>query len=60
MKIYLAADHAGFEMKESVKKYLEVKGHDVTDFGAHEFNDSDDYQTIFVHAQRLWRPIYHL
>ncbi len=43
MKIYLAADHAGFEMKESVKKYLEVKGHDVTDFGAHEFNDSDDY-----------------
>ncbi len=43
MKIYLAADHAGFEMKESMKKYLEGEGHQVTDFGAHEYNESDDY-----------------
>ncbi|MFT5360169.1 MAG: ribose 5-phosphate isomerase B [Candidatus Paceibacteria bacterium] len=43
MKIYLAADHAGFELKESVKKYLEEKGHDVTDFGAHKYNEGDDY-----------------
>jgi ribose 5-phosphate isomerase B len=43
MKIYLAADHAGFEMKESIKKYLEEKGHEVTDFGAYEYNKGDDY-----------------
>lgn len=43
MKVYLAADHAGFELKESVKKYLEGKGHDVTDFGAHEYSETDDY-----------------
>jgi ribose 5-phosphate isomerase RpiB len=29
MKIYLATDHAGFELKESIKKYLEEKGNEV-------------------------------
>ncbi len=43
MKIYLAADHAGFELKESIKTYLEEKGHDVTDFGAYEYSETDDY-----------------
>jgi ribose 5-phosphate isomerase B len=43
MKIYLATDHAGFELKESMRAYLEAKGHEVTDFGAHEYNENDDY-----------------
>lgn len=43
MKIYLGADHAGFELKEKVKAYLENEGYDVEDCGAFEFDKNDDY-----------------
>lgn len=43
MKIYLATDHAGFELKEKVKKYLLSKNYDIKDCGAFEFNKADDY-----------------
>jgi ribose 5-phosphate isomerase B len=33
MKIYLASDHAGFELKEEVKKYLEEKNYIYEDMG---------------------------
>ncbi len=34
MKIILASDHAGFDLKMHVKKYLENKGYSTTDMGA--------------------------
>jgi len=43
MKIYLGTDHAGFDLKEKVKKYLQEKGYTVEDCGAYTFNTSDDY-----------------
>ncbi len=43
MKIYLAGDHAGFELKALIAKELKANGHEVQDFGAHEFSPSDDY-----------------
>ena len=43
MKIYLAADHAGYELKEDIKKFLAGRGHDVIDKGASQFNAQDDY-----------------
>ena len=43
MIIYLGTDHAGFAMKESLKPFLEEIGYEVKDFGAHEFNQKDDY-----------------
>lgn len=43
MKIYLAADHAGFELKEKIKKFLEKEKYEVQDFGAFEFKSDDDY-----------------
>ncbi len=43
MTIYLAADHAGFELKEGVKKWFKELGYDVHDEGAFEYNESDDY-----------------
>lgn len=43
MKIILGADHAGFEMKEKIKKHLVLKGHAVEDVGAIEYNHDDDY-----------------
>lgn len=47
MKIGCAADHAGFEYKEIVKKHLEGLGYSVEDFGTHSL-DSVDYPD-FVH-----------
>lgn len=35
MKIAMACDHAGYEYKEQLKKYLEEKGYEVKDFGTH-------------------------
>lgn len=43
MKIYLASDHAGFELKEHIKKFLAQKGYDVEDCGAYVFDKNDDY-----------------
>lgn len=43
MKVYLAADHAGFELKEDIKKYLLEQSFEVEDFGAYTFTPGDDY-----------------
>lgn len=43
MKIFLAADHAGYGAKEALKKALIEKGYDVVDQGAHSFDPGDDY-----------------
>lgn len=47
MTIYLGTDHAGFQHKESVKTFLEVKGYTVEDCGAFGFDPQDDY-TLFI------------
>ncbi len=41
-KIALASDHAGFELKEKIKKYLIENGYAVSDFGT-DSNASCDY-----------------
>lgn len=43
MKIYLASDHAGFELKEKIKIFLRQLGHEVFDEGAFAVNPDDDY-----------------
>lgn len=43
MKVYLATDHAGFELKEKVKEYLVENGYQVEDMGAYQLDPSDDY-----------------
>ena len=42
-KVYLATDHAGFEMKEKIKEHLTEAGYEVEDFGAENYNATDDY-----------------
>jgi len=41
--IHLAADHAGFELKESIHGWLVSEGYDVVDHGAYEYEEDDDY-----------------
>lgn len=43
MKIYLATDHAGFQLKEIVKEELLGQDYEVEDCGAVSFNKYDDY-----------------
>ncbi|OUW78884.1 MAG: ribose-5-phosphate isomerase [bacterium TMED217] len=43
MKIHLATDHAGLELKDKIKQHLNESGHDVIDHGAYEYDALDDY-----------------
>lgn len=43
MKIYIGADHAGYEMKEMLKKYLADLKYEVEDKGAFKYEPEDDY-----------------
>ena len=52
--VYLASDHAGFELKEKIKKYLGELGVEVEDMGAFEINPDDDYPDfVILAAQRV-------
>lgn len=43
MKIYLGSDHAGFELKEKIKIWLDESGYEYEDMGAFAFDAKDDY-----------------
>jgi ribose 5-phosphate isomerase B len=48
--IHLASDHAGFDLKEELKKFLEMKEYEVIDHGAFEHDDQDDYPDFILPA----------
>lgn len=52
MTIYLAADHAGFELKETIRQYLKEHGHQVEDCGAFEKDTDDDYPDFILPCAR--------
>jgi ribose 5-phosphate isomerase B len=41
MKIGLACDHAGYEFKERLKKYLSNKGNNINDYGCYSLESVD-------------------
>jgi len=41
--VYLGADHAGFHLKEELKKYLEELGYEYEDLGNQQLEPKDDY-----------------
>jgi ribose 5-phosphate isomerase B len=43
MRLGIAADHGGFELKNQLAKALREAGHDVRDFGAQTMDPADDY-----------------
>lgn len=52
MIIYLATDHAGFEAKEAIKKWLVELGYIVNDCGADSFDAEDDYPSYIAGAAK--------
>lgn len=43
MKVYLASDHAGFALKNTLTQFLLAAGHEAVDLGPFELNPTDDY-----------------
>ena len=54
--IYLAADHAGFEQKEEIKKFLDAEGIEYADKGPDHFDDKDDYPDFAYPAVAAMDP----
>jgi ribose 5-phosphate isomerase B len=52
MRVGLAADHGGFELKVHLTTALKAAGYEVVDFGAHELVAGDDYPDFVVPMAR--------
>jgi len=52
MKIYLATDHAGYDLKEDVKKFLVDNKYEVEDLGALKYDQEDDYPDYILLAAK--------
>jgi len=52
MRLGIAADHGGFELKERLAEELREMDHEVVDFGAPEYDSTDDYPDYVVPLAR--------
>lgn len=52
MKIFIATDHAGFDLKEKLVPYVRSLGFDVVDVGAFKKDAEDDYPDYISLAAR--------
>ncbi len=48
MRIGIATDHGGFELKQKLAGRLRAAGHQVEDFGAHRLAPEDDYPYFVI------------
>src|SRR5204863_6740275 len=48
MRVGIATDHGGFDLKEELHARLREAGHEVVDFGAHVLDANDDYPDFVV------------
>ena len=55
MKIALANDHAGLELKNEIAAWLTAQGHEVVDFGTHSSDAADLTDFVLPAAQAVSR-----
>ncbi len=55
MKVAVGADHAGFDLKGELVRWLKSEGHLVNDIGAHELDPNDDYPDFSVAVAKVIR-----
>ncbi len=52
MRVGIAADHGGFELKEQMLESIRSLGYDMVDFGALQCNPGDDYPDYIIPLAR--------
>lgn len=52
MKVFLASDHAGFELKEALIPFLQERGYEVSDLGPPTLDLDDDYPDYLMMLAR--------
>jgi ribose 5-phosphate isomerase B len=52
MRVGIATDHGGFDLKEEMVARLRAAGHEVVDFGAHRLVQDDDYPDVVIPLAR--------
>jgi ribose 5-phosphate isomerase B len=52
MKIVIASDHGGFELKNKLFDWIKKQGYDVADLGNKEYDPKDDYPDFAALAAR--------
>lgn len=52
MKIGIAADHGGYDLKEIVSAFLKNLGYEIIDYGAYELDTKDDYPDFIIPLAR--------
>lgn len=50
MRVHIAADHAGFELKGQLIEWLNTNGYEAVDHGAFAYDAEDDYPPFCVDA----------
>ena len=55
-KIYIGSDHAGFKLKEKMKKWLDKNSIQYEDLGAHKLDPKDDYPD---YAEKVAKKVTH-
>ena len=52
MRVGIATDHGGFDLKEELVAHLRKAGHEIVDVGAHSLNPGDDYPDFVIPLAR--------
>lgn len=52
MRVYIAADHNGWEMKRALAAWLQEQAYEIEDLGAEALNPQDDYPDFAAAAAR--------
>jgi ribose 5-phosphate isomerase B len=50
MRVHLGSDHAGFELKQQLSRWLADEGHEVIDHGPVAYDPDDDYPPYCLRA----------
>jgi ribose 5-phosphate isomerase B len=53
MKIFIATDHRGYQLKEKIKEWLADWGYEYEDFGAYALDAEDDYPDFISKAAEM-------